>query len=246
MSTLRARQIEHATGTNLTLGASGDTVSLYSDSLQTNLFADAGGNTIIQSDGAGTLSNVNKSLKHGPILISETIIEFGNPVPGMDSVSFTSGIDSTYDEYLFVFVAVRPTQDGNNFTFQMSIDGGTNYNRNITSQCWTITRGESAAGYMQYQDSLDLQDSTSYQPIGMYVGSDTNECVAGFLHLFNPASTTFQKHFIAEMSSYSSSVYTRNDFVTGYANTTSAVNAIDFKFASGAITEGKIKMYGIG
>ena len=62
MGTLRAKTIEPATGSTLTLGASGDTVTVSSDSIKVNTFKDAGGNTLFTSDGAGTLSSVNSGL----------------------------------------------------------------------------------------------------------------------------------------------------------------------------------------
>ena len=71
MATLKSNLIEPATGTDLNIGAAGDILTLSSDSIQTNLYKDSGGNTIFQSDGAGTLSNVNSGLQgSGPNLIT--------------------------------------------------------------------------------------------------------------------------------------------------------------------------------
>src|SRR6056300_802333 len=44
------------------------------------------------------------------------------------SISFTSGIDSTYKEYVFYFVNMHPSTDGVKFLFNFSTDGGSTYN----------------------------------------------------------------------------------------------------------------------
>ena len=44
------------------------------------------------------------------------------------SISFTSGIDSTYKEYIFYFVNMHPASDSKSFQFNMSVDSGSNYN----------------------------------------------------------------------------------------------------------------------
>ena len=104
MSILRTKTIEPATGSTLTLGASGDTVTVSSDSIKVNTFKDAGGNTLFTSDGAGTLSSVNAGLVGGagPVLIST------DTASGASSIDITSGIDSTYKEYLFTFKNIHP------------------------------------------------------------------------------------------------------------------------------------------
>ena len=42
------------------------------------------------------------------------------------TISFTSGLDSTYDEYCFKFINIHPATDGGIFQFNLSIDGGSN------------------------------------------------------------------------------------------------------------------------
>ena len=97
MSILETKKIEPATGTTVTLGAAGETVAIGASQLKTNTIKDAGGNTILTSDGSGTLSNVNSAIGPTMVLISS---QDGS---GSSQVNFTSGIDSTYDVYMFVF-----------------------------------------------------------------------------------------------------------------------------------------------
>jgi hypothetical protein len=63
--------------------------------------------------------------------------------------------------------------------------------------------------------------------------------------LFNPSSTTFVKHFIARCNVYQSSNYSIDNYTGGYANTTSAIDAVQFKMNSGNIDAGTITLYGI-
>ena len=76
-------------------------------------------------------------------------------------------------------------------------------------------------------------------------GNANSESCSGTLTLFNPSSTTFVKHFIAR--SFRMILYSgpRDVFAAGYFNTTSAIDEISFKFTSGNIDSGTIKLYGI-
>ena len=77
------------------------------------------------------------------------------------------------------------------------------------------------------------------------VGSDADQCGSGYLYLYNPSSTTFVKHFMARATHSESSDSAYEQYMAGYFNTTSAVDAIQFKFGSDAIDEGKIKLFGL-
>ena len=162
------------------------------------------------------------------------------------SISFTSGIDSTYPIYKFEFINMHPATDNADFTFNMSTDGGSNYNVTKTTTVFTAQHSEagSDAGVF-YVTADDLAQSTNSQIILGLIGNDADQSASGSLTLFNPSSTTFVKHFIATGNSYYSGNYSLNDYVAGYGNTISAVNAIQFSMSSGNIDSGTIKLYGI-
>ena len=163
------------------------------------------------------------------------------------SIDFTSGIDSTYKEYIFRFYDIHPSAtDINGLTFQGSTDGGSNYNTTITSTYFRSTHDESGSnGALAYQGSQDQGNGTSFQNIFQNIGTDNDQSGAGILRLFDPSSTTFIKHFIARTNNAHQSDKTRDVFTAGYFNTTSAINAIQFKMSSGNIDAGTIKMYGV-
>ena len=162
------------------------------------------------------------------------------------SLSFTTGIDSTYRTYLFKFINMHPATDGVNFTFNLSTDGGSSYNVTKTTSLFHAEHAESgSSATLTYRTGEDLAQSTAYQYLG-YQGADNDQVVCGELKLFSPSNTTFVKHFIAKISNQHPSEFARNIYMAGYGNTTSAINAIDFKFASGNIDAGTIYMYGVG
>jgi len=162
------------------------------------------------------------------------------------SISFTTGIDSTYKEYQFYFINCRPATDAVKFQFNLSTDAGSNYNVTKTTTYFSAYHYEADVGEgLNYDTGNDLAQSTSDQPLSHTVGNGADESTSGSLTLFNPSSTTYVKHFVANCNQYRSDNISENDYSAGYGNTTSAINAIQFKFSSGNIDDGTILMYGI-
>ena len=167
------------------------------------------------------------------------------------TLSFVDGssdvvLDNTYKEYIFVFNNMHPATDGANFTFQGSTDSGSNYNTTMTTTYFTAFHNEAGNDQsLNYETGRDLAQSTSFKTLINEVGNDNDQCCSGFLHLFNPSSTTFVKHFICNINSYFNANYTMNAFTAGYFNTTSAIDALQFKMSSGNVDSGTITLYGI-
>ena len=162
-----------------------------------------------------------------------------------DSLSFTSGIDSTYDEYVFVFNNIHPETDVVDFTFNGSIDGGSNYNVTKTSAGGRAAHRESGAdAFLQYADGL-LAQSTDYERISQANGNDNDQSISGYMYLFAPSDTTFVTHYIILANDPPYVDMSDQRFTGGYFNTTSAIDAMDFKMSSGNIDAGDICLYGI-
>ena len=161
------------------------------------------------------------------------------------SLSFTSGLTSTYKAYKFVFSSIHPRTDSVGFSFQGSIDSGTNYNVTMTTTFFEAYHNEAdTATGLGYEASFDQAQGTGFQRIVLNQGSDADQSCNGTLQLFNPSSTTYVKHFIANSNSSSASDYSQQDFMAGYFNTTSAINAVRFQMTSGNF-DGTIYLYGI-
>ena len=162
------------------------------------------------------------------------------------TISFTTGLDSTYDEYIIKIINARPATDNVNFTFNMSTDAGSNYNVTKTTTYFEAYHGEdNVDAFLIYRTGRDLAQSTSFQDLFPDLGNGADESVSGSLTLFNPSSTTYVKHFLTNTNGYNKDDASINVFTAGYGNTTSAVNAIRFQMSSGNIADGIFKLYGV-
>ena len=167
------------------------------------------------------------------------------------TLSFVDGtsdvvLDNTYKEYMFTFNNMHPASDAVNFVFNGSIDSGSNYNVTKTTSFFNAYHFENdSSNALTYNASQDLAQSTDFQILEDSVGNDNDQSCVGYLHLFNPSSTTFVKHFIGVTNQQNPAVYSVNNYFAGYFNTTSAIDEIQFKMASGNIDAGDICLYGI-
>ena len=173
------------------------------------------------------------------------------------TVSFVHGsssvvLDNTYPIYLIKVINAHRSSTGNEqtFTFNLSADTGSNYNVAKTTTLFdAYERENDGSKGFNYIASQDLAQGTGFQNLTPEVelGQDDDASSSGELFLFNPSSTTYVKHFMwtGNHMSYYSTPWSINSYVAGYGNTTSAVDAIQFKMTSGNIDAGTFKLYGI-
>ena len=162
------------------------------------------------------------------------------------TISFTSGIDSTYDEYVFKFYDIHPATDNTQFSFQVDTGTNTNYNQTITSTFFDAYHDESDSdNAVGYRTALDQAQGTAFQNLTGFSGNGNDECSSGTLHIFEPSSSVFVKHFISNINDYTFANYISSSYVSGYINTTTAITRVQFKMASGNIDSGTIKLYGV-
>ena len=152
-------------------------------------------------------------------------------------------LDGTYKEYIFKYYDIHPS--ANSMLSVNFRDGGTNYDATKTSTMFEAYQNEAGTSTsLAYVTDYDLAQSTAVQRLG-YVGTENDESLAGYMHLFDPANTTFVKHFISQTHGYHSSDLAINTFVSGYCNVTAAIDGVQFTMASGNIDSGTIKLYGV-
>lgn len=164
---------------------------------------------------------------------------------GSANLTFSSGITSTYKEYLFTFNNIHPVDNSVQFLVNFR-DGGTDYDATKTTSFFTADHSEAAStDGLVYVAGQDLSQGTGFQPLTIDTGNRSDESCCGHLRLFDPASTTFVKFFLARMNNYVSNNYSEDSHIAGYCNVTAAIDGVQFKFASGNIDSGTIKMYGI-
>jgi hypothetical protein len=204
---------------------------------------------VLKADAFNNASLNNVTALNAAIATGNMILLSSQTASSSASISFTTGIDSTYKEYQFWFINIHPATDGADFQFNLSTDSGSNYNVTKTTSAFIASVSESGTFEgLSYQSTLDLAQSTSDQKITSDIGNDSDQSAVGYMSLFNPASTTYVKHFILTSQHYypdPSVDFTQNMFVAGYGNTTSAVNAVRFQMSSGNIDDGTILMFGI-
>ena len=167
------------------------------------------------------------------------------------TLSFVDGssdvvLDSTYKEYLFIFHDIHHSEADRNFAFNLSTDSGSNYNVAKTTTFFYATHSEDdGGGAIEYRTGTDLAQGTGVQPMMQGIKGDNDSSGAGYMHLFNPGSTTFVKHFLCNNVLMQDNTLVQNTYIGGYGNTTSAIDAIQFSVNSGNIDAGTITLYGI-
>ena len=161
------------------------------------------------------------------------------------TISFTSGIDSTYDEYVFKFYNIHPQTDNAEFQFNFR-DGGSAYDATKTTTFFYADHREDDAGAsLAYDSGRDLAQGTGVAKISRQVRNHNDSGLNGEFNLFSPSSTTFVKHFIAKNNHVLEGDASINVFTAGYGNVTAAIDGVQFSFSSGNIDSGVIKLYGI-
>ena len=173
------------------------------------------------------------------------LLATNNITSGVSSSSFTSNIDSTYDTYLFKFINIHPAT--NAAVLQVNFrDGSSAFDATKTTTHFFALHYESdSSTAFNYDTGQDIAQGTGYQPITNAVGNGNDESASGELYLFSPSSTTFVKHFIARSLIYHEGDSAIDSYTGGYCNVTAAIDGVDFKFSSGNIDSGVIKMYGL-
>jgi len=162
------------------------------------------------------------------------------------TIDFTSNIDSTYKEYIFKIINAHPATDSVSFRFQADTGTNTNYNQTITSTHFRAQHTENdVSTSLSYLTGSDQAQGTSDEILANSIGNDSDQGISGTLHIFDPSSTTFVKHFISNFQSIAHSDTSNNEYHAGYFNTTTAITRVRFKFSSGNIDSGTFKLYGV-
>lgn len=197
------------------------------------------GTTIID---AGDISVAKGALTHIKTLTasSSATLSF---VDGASSVVF----DNTYKEYIFKFIDVHPATDNADFNFQASTDSGGSYGVTVTNTYFSAYHNE-AGNYtsLGYRGGADIASGTGFIELGDEIGNENDQCFAATMHIYDPSNTTHVKHYIYRGShTQGNGDYMVDIYAAGYFNTTSALDAVQFKFSSGNIDAGTIKLYGV-
>ena len=168
------------------------------------------------------------------------------------TLSFVDGssgvvLDNTYKEDVFTFKNIHPETNAKEFGFNLSIDAGSNYNVQKTTTSFDAFNAEAGndQGLRYDGNNNDLANGTGFMYFNYDAGNENDASLNGHMHLFNPSSTTFVKNFTVSVNWQYLNTYAIQAHIAGYGNTTSAIDAIQFKMESGNIDAGDICLYGI-
>ncbi len=160
------------------------------------------------------------------------------------SIEFT--LPTAYKQVVFKYYGIRPVSDTRDFMVQANVSGESGYNETMTTTTFYAYHDESdSASSVFYSTGTDQAQGTSYQIIADDIGNDSDQCASGELILYNPASTTYVKHFSGRAAIYKASDYAGDFFSGGYFNVTGALDSVSFKMDWDNIASGTIKMWGI-
>ena len=188
--------------------------------------------------------------------ITETVL-----TSDASSVEFTSAgtpniFDTKYRKLCFHFTNMRGVAGSSsnyNLKFNVSTDGGSNYNIAKTSTYFLAVHSEGGAGAsLTYEGTYDLANSTSDANIQVIIGDDTDKGNGSQFWLEQPHSTTSKKSYFCIGSTMTgNNTYNYFNATSGYCQTTSAINAIRFiVYQGGGSTNGVsdgsiISVYGV-
>ena len=183
----------------------------------------------------------------GTAAAADVVLLASTTISADANIAYTDVLTSAYKEYIFGFIDIHNQTDDANFTFNGSDDTSSHsYDVIKTTTNWESGMAENTGSpAVGISASRDLAQSTAYQQI--YGGTDHSDdsSVNGYLHIFNPASTTFVTQFYSEMHGVHNGYTAKRFFLAGYFNITGAITAVDFKQSSGNLDTGTIKVWGV-
>ena len=199
--------------------------------------------------GFNSSANGLTTINPGSMTLIKTLTASGDNELDFNHGSSDVVLYSTYPVYRFVFTNCHPANNEQQLYMSGSVDSGSNFEATAkTTTCFRAYHTEGgSSGTLAYYTGGDRANSTSSQYLSVEASNENDHGVSGTFTLFNPSSTTFVKHFISTSNSVfnDSSDTTMNFYVGGYFNTTSAINGIRFRFNTGNMDVGTIKLYGI-
>jgi hypothetical protein len=169
------------------------------------------------------------------------------------TLSFVDGsasvvMDNTYRVYKWVFIDIHPATDDVHFQFQCSTNTGSSYGVNLktvqgrnyhngSAENWAIGSRSTSSG--------TGGGATGFESIGSECGNDNEQSICGQLELYAPSGTTHHKKVISKTLKEQANDMLDAQWMNGLFHSTSAIDAIQFKFSSGNIDSGQISMFGM-
>jgi hypothetical protein len=158
---------------------------------------------------------------------------------GVATVDFTSGIDSTYEEYELHIINAVPASGAVPW-LRTSADAGSNWASSSSNYEHTLhyaDGGGAAASSSATDTALVLAGSTASNTTAL--GG-----VSGVIRIFNPAGTTHNKRLAWQLS-LNTGTGSHIASGTGTRAATAAINDLRVLFSTGNVASGLFKLYGV-
>lgn len=161
------------------------------------------------------------------------------------SLDFTSLIDSTYDEYVFILSAIECATDDVDFYVRTSTDGGSSFDSGASDYSWSYHRAlSSSSTAITRSDSNDSRINISNNPGSAGWSNSAGGSLEGVIRLHSPSSTN-RTNISFHLTGDSATGETLSAIGGGQRQQGEDVNGVRFLFSSGNITSGNIRMYGV-
>lgn len=155
------------------------------------------------------------------------------------TVDLTTGITSTYDEYLIVYSDVVPGTDNTDLYLRVSQDGGSTFKSGASDYRWgryawtdgAATAASGSTGATHYMVMLGL-------------GNATGETCSGEVRILRPSTSSGYKQITAYGSLFNASIQA-NATSGALVLNESAINGFRLIMSSGTITRGEFALYGV-
>ena len=229
-STTGLVQSSDTTG-NLVFQTNGTTTALTLGTNQNATFA--GGITVA---GAATFTTALA----GSTGASRVLIQRQTPSAAA-TCDFTTGIDSTYDEYLFVFNNMIPATNGQYLRIRFSEDSGSSFKSGATDYNYAFASVRDDALALPTGSTGDSSIAVTYSTSNTVADGGGN----GEVRLFNPAGTSAKKVVTMLSGGQYNSGFVSLAGSGRFQLDNNAINGVRFFYPSGNITSGTISLYGI-
>ena len=262
MSKVEVDQVDPQSGTTLTLGTSGDTVSIPSGVTLANSGTATGfpvptSGIAASAIDSGTIATarLGSGTASGTTFLAgdQTYKEAGGgswvkisttTASNTSRISFDN-LASTYQMYAIKGSQIRPDTDGVTFNMNFGPGGGT-YAANKTSLYWMqYNNAADSDPQAEKSSSYSLGAATGDQVIGYGLSNNSITGKAGTLQVIlgGLGQDSDYGSFTANYNYYNSNTYVYATNVTGQIVTTA--DSVTFVMSSGNIATGKFTLYGI-
>lgn len=158
----------------------------------------------------------------------------------VSSISFTSL--GSYDTIWIIVEDYDPGTTSSDLEFQASTNGGSSYGIQVTTTNWRNVARDTGSSDQQLARCNNLD--TNYIEICHDTGIDATDGSGAEIWMYGLTSTTKNKNFFSQSMTVQDDDDYYGSYQNGVFNTTSAINALDFKPTSGTMNA-IISIYGL-